>query len=87
MKSRQQMIYEEMCYQLMNVITAPEHEYIDDNGVDDSDEVNETNVKLVLGSLTSTLVKCALIYGVSLENVLVNVGIGYKDYEREMKDE
>ena len=87
MKSRQQMIYEEMCYQLMKVITAPEHEYIDDNGVDDSEVVNETNVRLVLGSLTSTLVKCALVYGVSLESVLVNVGIGYKDYEREMKDE
>ena len=50
MKSKQQMIFEEMCYQLMKVITAPEHEYIDDKGVDDSQEVNETNVKLVMSS-------------------------------------
>jgi hypothetical protein len=87
MKSRQQLIYEEMCYQLGRVITAPEHEYIGDDGTDDSEEVNEINVKLVLGSLTSTLVKCALVYGVSIESVLINVGIGYKDYEKEMKDE
>ena len=87
MKSKQQMIYDEMCYQLMQVIVAPEHEYIDDKGVDNSAEVNEINVKLVMGSVTTTLVKCALIYGVSIESVLVNVGIGYKDYEREMKHE
>ena len=87
MKSRQQMIFEEMCYQLMKVITAPEHEYIDDKGVDDSEEVNEVNVRLVMSSLTTTLVKCALVYGVPLENILANVEVGYKGFEKEMKDE
>jgi len=87
MKSRQQMIFDEMCYQLMDVITAPELEYIDDKGVDDSDEVNEINVRLVMGSITTTLVKCALVYGVPLENILANVEVGYKGFKKEMRDE
>lgn len=87
MKSKQQMIFEEMCYQLMKVITAPEHEYIDDKGVDDSQEVNETNVKLVMSSLTTTLVKCALVYGVPLENVITNIEVGYEVFEKGMTNE
>jgi hypothetical protein len=87
MKSKQQMIFEEMCYQLMKVITAPEHEYIDDKGVDDSEEVNEVNVRLVMSSLTTTLVKCALVYGVPLENILANVEVGYEVFGKEMTNE
>ena len=80
MKSRQQIIYEEMCYQLMNVITANEHEYIDDDGVDDSEKVNEINVRLVLSSLTTTLVRCAVVYGIPPENLITNIEVAY-NYE------
>lgn len=82
MKSKQQMIYDEMCYQLIQVLVAPEHEYIDDKGVDNSAEVNEINVKLVMSSVTTTLIKCALAYGIPIENVITNIKVGYEVFEK-----